>query len=259
MGLSVCLALADPPSVAVARSAFARDRVDEVRPGALQPEDFPSGTDVLVFGREFADGAPPHTFMTLRRADPPLALVGLLPHDAACVPLAYHLGRHGVHAVAIVNERMNGARLRAVTEAAYVACSMGAVAEALPTRVGSIARRALVTAIRWTDECLTAAGLASECGVSLLALRRRLREAGLPSPRRLLAWCRLLHAARLLESTRASTERVGHVVGYASGPAFRNACRGMLHVQPHDLAGMGGFRFVLERMRQELLRQEGNG
>ncbi len=177
--------------------------------------------------------------------------MGVLAEDGRHIELAYHLGRWGVHGMLVLNQNTGAAQLRTTAEQAYVTCSLAAVAEFLPSGAPDTVRSALAIAIRWTDRCLTAERLAAACGVPEAQLRRQLHEARLPSPRRLLAWCRLLHAARLLEAGRLTTERVGMVAGYASGPAFRNACRSLLGASPQELRSHGGFRFVLQRLRAE--------
>jgi len=111
MALDVCLALTDERAVVLARSAFRLDRLLEMDPQHFAPEALPKETDVLVFGQELPRDTAAR-LSSLRRSDPPLALVGILPDDARQLELAYHLGRWGVHALLVLNRDTGAAQLR---------------------------------------------------------------------------------------------------------------------------------------------------
>jgi AraC-like DNA-binding protein len=89
--------------------------------------------------------------------------------------------------------------------------------------------------------------LARRAGCSPRTLRRTLCAAGLPSPEQLLAWRRLLHAARLLEDPARSAESVARTLELSSGAALRKTLRTMAGLRPRDLAARGGVRVVAAR------------
>lgn len=89
--------------------------------------------------------------------------------------------------------------------------------------------------------------VARRAGCSPRTLRRTLAAAGLPSPEQLLAWRRLLHAARLLEDPGRSVESVARTLELSSGAALRKTLRAMAGLRPRDLAQRGGVRLLAAR------------
>lgn len=67
------------------------------------------------------------------------------------------------------------------------------------------------------------AAIARALGIGRRALEYRFKRAGLPTPVRMLAWCRVLFAADLLTNPRVSVERAAAAAGYASPAALRKA------------------------------------
>lgn len=74
-------------------------------------------------------------------------------------------------------------------------------------------------------------------------LRRSLSAAGLPSPEQVLAWRRLLHAARLLGDGRTA-DSVARALAFSSGSALRKSLKALTGLRPRDIAGPGGVRRV---------------
>jgi AraC-like DNA-binding protein len=104
---------------------------------------------------------------------------------------------------------------------------------------------------RWLEPVLrspleprTVPELARRAGCSPRTLRRTLAAAGLPSPEQLLAWRRVLHAARLLEDPGRSVESVARTLELSSGAALRKTLRTLLGLRPGELAVRGGVRLV---------------
>lgn len=85
--------------------------------------------------------------------------------------------------------------------------------------------------------------LARVAGCSPRTLRRSLQSAGLPSPEDLLAWRRLLHAARLLDDRR-SADSVARTLEFSSGSALRKSMKRLTGLRPGDLARGGGLRLM---------------
>ena len=98
----------------------------------------------------------------------------------------------------------------------------------------------LEVALRFARSPLTIEGLAAKLGIRRRALEQRLSTAGLPPPNRMVAWCRLLHAADLLESGGHPTEGIAEVCGYASASALRKAV-GRCGLSVRVLRAEGGF------------------
>jgi AraC-like DNA-binding protein len=100
--------------------------------------------------------------------------------------------------------------------------------------------------------CLTHAGdspsiqhAARVLGMDRKTLRNRLVQQQLPPPREVLAWCRLLVAARMLEDPGRSVEQVGLALGCGSATALRNLFLRHTGSRPKAIRKLGGMRYVL--------------
>ena len=109
---------------------------------------------------------------------------------------------------------------------------------------------------RWLAPALQSAGpstvpeLARAARCSPRSLRRTARAAGLPSPERILAWSRLLHAARLLDDGR-SADSVARTLGFSSGSALRKSLKQRTGLRPAELTAGGGLRLLAARFLEE--------
>lgn len=72
-------------------------------------------------------------------------------------------------------------------------------------------------------EPLTVERVAVRMGIRRRALEYRMARAGLPPPSRVIAWCRVLHAAELLGDRRVGVDQAAGNCGYASAAALRKA------------------------------------
>jgi len=78
--------------------------------------------------------------------------------------------------------------------------------------------RSYLTHCAWRATTIrTARTAADDVGIPYRTLARRLRSAGLPSPKVLLDWCRLLHAAWRVQRTRENRDTVAKKSGFSSG------------------------------------------
>jgi len=86
--------------------------------------------------------------------------------------------------------------------------------------------RSYLTHCAWRATTIRTAGTAADdVGIPYRTLARRLRSAGLPSPKVLLDWCRLLHAAWRVERTRENRETVAKSSGFSSGDVLARRLR----------------------------------
>jgi hypothetical protein len=74
----------------------------------------------------------------------------------------------------------------------------------------------------------------------------------LPPPARIIGWTRVLVAARMLEDTTRSTEKVARELHFMSGTALRNMIRRYLDCGPEQLRQRGGFQYALRMFLEEL-------
>ncbi|MEX2570133.1 MAG: helix-turn-helix domain-containing protein [Gemmatimonadota bacterium] len=94
--------------------------------------------------------------------------------------------------------------------------------------------------------------LASSLHLSRRTLLRWCQRAGLPAPRRLLAWMRVLLACELLDDPGRTVLSVAHTCGYSSDSGLRRITQKFLGASPSDLREKGAFRHAAQTFVQVL-------
>lgn len=110
----------------------------------------------------------------------------------------------------------------------------------------------LTYCLRYAYRPITVGEVASALGVHRKTLCNRASVAGLPTPSALISWCRLLHAARLLDDAGRSVERTALVLGFGSGAALRNMLRRYTGLRPTELRTRGGSTLVISLLRAQI-------
>ena len=95
---------------------------------------------------------------------------------------------------------------------------------------------------------------ADALGLHRKTLVNRMAKAQLPPPSSLVAWARLLAAARLLEDAGRSVEQTAHLLNYESPNALRNMLKRHTGLRPLEVREHGGLRCVLALFRAALTR-----
>lgn len=88
--------------------------------------------------------------------------------------------------------------------------------------------------------------------ISRRTLSRRCADSGLPPPRRLLAWMRVLLACELLDDPRRTVGNIAFVCGYSSDNALRLALTTFLARTPRELRQAGALTTATRAFRHEL-------
>ncbi|HEX5520620.1 MAG TPA: helix-turn-helix domain-containing protein [Longimicrobiaceae bacterium] len=86
--------------------------------------------------------------------------------------------------------------------------------------------------------------LARELFLSRRTLLRWCKRAGLPPPRTLLAWMRVLQAAELLDDPGRSVLSVAHICGYSSDSGLRRITQKFLGASPSAMREQGAFKLA---------------
>jgi transcriptional regulator GlxA family with amidase domain len=95
-------------------------------------------------------------------------------------------------------------------------------------------------------------GAADALGLDRRTLVRRLERAGLPPPRRIAGWCRVIVAARLLDDPIYTLEQAALRLDFPSGTALRNMLIRYTGLAPREIRENGGVRCVLHLFKREL-------
>lgn len=99
---------------------------------------------------------------------------------------------------------------------------------------------------------LTVEDVADALGVHRKTLVDRLTTAGMPTPSAVIAWCRLLVSARLLEDPGRSIEQVALLLDFPSGTSMRNMVKRYTGLRPGEVRENGGVSCVLHAFKREL-------
>ena len=187
------------------------------------------------------------TFDELRRfrlAHGSTALVLYISVPPVSVQDVFEAGRFGFDAMVVAEVGDDAESLQSVIERA-MARGVGdllrrGLGDAAPT-----ARDAALACVARAHERLSPEKLSRLLGVRRRALTDRLVRAGLPAPQRLIAWGRLIVAARLLEDPDRKVDAIAMTLDFPSGSAFRNTCQRYLGATPQEVRARGGAEYVI--------------
>lgn len=141
---------------------------------------------------------------------------------------------------------VSGVRLRALLE------------EFLPPTTPGRARSILLVAADVVSSGGHAADLADALGVTRRTLLRWCEDAGMPAPRRIMTWMRILLAAEMLDEPGRTVASIAFACGYASDTALRTTLTMQLGKTPKVLRREGAFMTASEAFLHEL-RSARNG
>lgn len=124
----------------------------------------------------------------------------------------------------------------------------------LPPLLSGRARMLMMTAAEVVAVGGRARELARRLHLSERTVLRWAERGGLPPPRRLLAWMRILLAASLLDDPGRTVLSVAHACGYASDSSLRRAMQDFLATGPTALRREGAFPTASRAFLEELSR-----
>jgi AraC-like DNA-binding protein len=192
------------------------------------------------------------TVASLRSGMPSVPVIAYIADEHATSGDILAMARAGVHDLVRSGFDDVGFALGAALASATATCATSAAREELEE---------LVTADAWpfVSYCLTRAhgpisvsGAANALGLDRRTLVRRLERAGLPSPRRIAGWCRVVAAARLLDEPIYTLEQAALRLEFPSGTALRNMMMRYTGLKPREIRENGGVHCVMHLFRREL-------
>lgn len=139
-----------------------------------------------------------------------------------------------------------GVAFRAALRTSAVRAAAHVIQRDVERMVPPAAWPVIAYALSHADRDLTVAGLAGALGVHRRTVARRLKAVGVPGPRALIGWCRLIMAAWMLEGTTRTVESVALALDFASTGALRNALRRYVALSVSDVRHRDGFRRVAD-------------
>ena len=157
----------------------------------------------------------------------------------------FEAGRFGLDGLIVADQDDEPRRLLLLVEQAQAR----GLTEVLRQAMGDVrptVRDATLIAVTRAHQPLSPEKLADILGIPRKTLTTRLAQAGYPTPQRLIAWGRLMVAAKMLEDDERSADSVALALEYPSGSAFRNQCQRYLQATPHEIRARGGARYVVD-------------
>lgn len=151
-------------------------------------------------------------------------------------------GEDSVFAIRRVLDTVQGRPLQSLLE------------RSLPARTTGRARAILNAAADTAAAGGQSEDLARTLHVSPRTLLRWCESAGLPPPRQVLAWMRILLAAELLDNPGRSIENVALSCGYASDSGLRRVLKDFLETNPKTLRRRGAFETASRAFREALVQ-----
>lgn len=115
---------------------------------------------------------------------------------------------------------------------------------ALPRTLTARGRALLEAAAEVTSRGGSVKELGDILGVSRNTITRWCEKAGVPEPRRMFSWIRLLLAAHALEDRHRSIESVARMAGFASAGSLKSASVSYAGLPPSELRHQGAFATV---------------
>ena len=173
-----------------------------------------------------------------------------------CLEDVRTLGEWGVTRVVSLDEEDTPRTLSRVLESCQGRPLRSLLHRSLPDSLSARGRSIAMAAAEVVSGGGLAAELARRLRITPRTLQRWCRRSGLPAPRQLLAWMRLLVAAELLDDPGRSVLGVALSCGYSTDAALRNAFRAFVDRSPSALRSRGAFQQVAAAFL-DALRREG--
>ncbi|MFL5541947.1 MAG: helix-turn-helix domain-containing protein [Longimicrobiaceae bacterium] len=176
----------------------------------------------------------------LRERSPALEVIALADFTRRAAAEAFTLALLGVREIVCTSDPAAAAKVAAALRAHLNRGAIEEVVAALAGVVPPAVHRWLAPVLLSGTGAESVTGFARAAHRSPRTLRRTLHGAGLPSPEELLAWRRLLHAARLLDDGR-SADSVARALDFSTGSALRKCLKRLTGLRPGELRRQGGF------------------
>ena len=192
---------------------------------------------------------------TIRTGLPSVPVIAYIADGHATSGDILAMARAGVHDLVRSGFDDVGYALSAALASATAACVTDSVRVELEQLVPT-------DAWPFVSYCLTRSGMpisvaeaADSLGLDRRTLVRRLERAGLPPPRRIAGWCRVIAAVRLLDEPIYTLEQAALRLDFPSGTALRNMLIRYTGLRPREIRENGGVHCVVHLFRREIVAE----
>lgn len=194
---------------------------------------------------------------TMVREFPSVPTVALLGHTPATAEALLQLGNAGITRLVDVRRPAGWGQLRQLLATQAVEEVDRVALEAIRAELGEVTPdgwRFFEALFLASERVGTIRELALRMGVLPSTLMSRFFRARLPSPKRYLAFARLLRAARLFEDAGHSIADVANALDYSSPQSFGRHVRTLLGLTASQFRANFGVAALLQRLLDELVR-----
>ncbi|MEX2583847.1 MAG: helix-turn-helix domain-containing protein [Gemmatimonadota bacterium] len=199
-----------------------------------------------------SDAGPTIELASLLNRFPSLTVIGALELKPGRAGDLLKLGQWGVVQIIDLDEETTAVSLSRRLMAARGRPLRGLVERQLPSYTSAAARAILSAAAAIVAEGGQGRDLAKSLFITPRTLSRWCRKAGLPPPKRLLAWMRVLLAAEFLDDPGRPVSAVALACGYAADSSLRLALRRFTGLNPTELRELGAFQTAAAAFVQAL-------
>jgi AraC-like DNA-binding protein len=207
---------------------------------------------VIAEPRDCAGDDVSEAVAALRAGMPSVPVIAYVADDRATSGDILAMARAGVHDLVRAGFDDVGFALGAALASASAACATSSVREALAEVVAPDAWPFVSYCLTRAHAPISVRAAADALGLDRRTLVRRLERAGLPQPRRVAGWCRIVAAARLLEEPIYTLEQAALRLEFPSGTALRNMMLRYTGLRPREIRENGGVRCVLHLLKREI-------
>jgi AraC-like DNA-binding protein len=188
----------------------------------------------------------------LREGYPSMPIVAYV-HDAETFSRdILELARAGVNELVRARFDDVGIAFRSALASANVSCTAERLLNEISPAVPQDVWPHVAFCIERAGAPLSVRDVADAFAVDPRTIDRRFRQSGLPSPREVIGWSRLLVASTLLEDAGRPVEQVAYALEFPSGAALRNMLRRYTDLRPQELRENGGHRCILHLFKQAM-------
>jgi AraC-like DNA-binding protein len=188
----------------------------------------------------------------LRTSLPSVPVIAYIADGQASSGDILAMARAGVHDLVRIGFDDVGFALGAALASATASCATETARTELESLVPSDAWPFVSYCLTRANAPISVRSAADVLGLDRRTLVRRLERVGMPQPRRIAGWCRVIAAVRLLDEPIYTLEQAALRLDFPSGTALRNMLLRYTGLRPREIRENGGVRCVIHLFKREI-------